>query len=181
MSFICIRMNDHFHINLRTYTPFKTEQGRGLGRLRHSWLATTWQGGHVGGKYNSIFSQRIYMKVEFSSQRREMLFFLTLTHHQHGRRDVTCTWFPLPSRPSMNVYISKLAYYRSPCALIHLISCTLLRQLLKQVLNGNRKFRGCTFSKVQWSIVAPENSSLRNYHSSALCFTLTHTFSRFMF
>ena len=181
MSFICIRMNDHFHINLRTYTPFKTEQGRGLGRLRHSWLATTCQGGHVGGQYNSIFSQRIYMKVEFCSHRREMLSSLTLTHHGHGRRDVTCTWFPLPSRPSMNVYTSKLAYYRSPCALIHLISYTLLRILLKQVLNGNRKFRGCTFSKVQRPIVAPENSSLRNCHSSALCFTLIHTFSCFMF
>ena len=24
-----------------------------------------------------------------------MLLFLTLTHHQHGRRDVTCTRFPL--------------------------------------------------------------------------------------
>ena len=57
--------------------------------------------------------------------------------------------FPLASRPSMNVYIWKLAYYKSPCALIHLISCTLLRQLFKKVFNGHRKFRGCTFSKVQ--------------------------------
>ena len=34
------------------------------------------------------------MKIGFSSQRREMLLFITLTHrqqfHQHGRRDVTC-------------------------------------------------------------------------------------------
>ena len=44
----------------------------------------------VGGQYNRIFSWRIYMKIGFSSQRREMLLFLTLTHHQHGRRDVTC-------------------------------------------------------------------------------------------
>ena len=30
------------------------------------------------------------MKIGFSSHRREMLLFLTLTHHQHGRRDVMC-------------------------------------------------------------------------------------------
>ena len=30
------------------------------------------------------------MKIGFSSQRREMLLFLTLTNHQHGRRDVMC-------------------------------------------------------------------------------------------
>ena len=38
----------------------------------YSWFATTRQGGHIGGRYN-----RIYMKIEFSSQRREMLLFLT--------------------------------------------------------------------------------------------------------
>ena len=43
----------------------------------------------VGGQYNTIFSRRIYMNIGFSSQRREMLLFLTLTHHQHGRHDVT--------------------------------------------------------------------------------------------
>ena len=42
------------------------------------------RGGHVGGKYDRIFSLRIYLKwsgemvkMEFSSQRREMLLFLT--------------------------------------------------------------------------------------------------------
>ena len=38
----------------------------------YSWFATTQQGGHVGGRYN-----RIYMKIEFGSQRREMLLFLS--------------------------------------------------------------------------------------------------------
>ena len=32
---------------------------------------------HVGGQYSSIFSRIIYMKIEFSPQRREMLLFLT--------------------------------------------------------------------------------------------------------
>ena len=41
-------------------------------RKRYSWFATTWQGGHVGGQYNRIFS-RIFMKMEFSTTRREML------------------------------------------------------------------------------------------------------------
>ena len=40
-------------------------------------LQTTLQGGHVGGQYNRIFSPIIYMKMEVSSQRREMLLFLT--------------------------------------------------------------------------------------------------------
>ena len=31
----------------------------------------------VCGQYNRIFSRRIYMKIAFSSQRREMLLFLT--------------------------------------------------------------------------------------------------------
>ena len=42
-----------------------------------SWFATTRQGGHVGGQYNIIFSRRIYIEIEFSSQRRKMLLFLT--------------------------------------------------------------------------------------------------------
>ena len=33
--------------------------------------------GHVGGQNKRIFPRRIYMKIEFSSQRREMLLFLT--------------------------------------------------------------------------------------------------------
>ena len=50
----------------------------GMGRRTDSWFATTWQGGQFGGQYNRIFSLRIYMKEEFSSQRREMLLFLTI-------------------------------------------------------------------------------------------------------
>ena len=43
----------------------------------NSWFATTWQGDHIGGQYNRIFSRRIYMKIEFRSQRRRMLLPLT--------------------------------------------------------------------------------------------------------
>ena len=43
----------------------------------YSWFATTWQGSHVGGQNKRIFPRRIYMKIEFSFQRREMLLFLT--------------------------------------------------------------------------------------------------------
>ena len=43
----------------------------------YSWFATTWQGGHVGGQNKRIFPWRICMKIVFSSQRREMLLFLT--------------------------------------------------------------------------------------------------------
>ena len=44
----------------------------------YSWFTTTWQGGHVGGQNNKIFSRRIYMKKEFSFQGREMLLFLII-------------------------------------------------------------------------------------------------------
>ena len=37
---------------------------------QYSWFATTWQGGHVGVQYNIFFSGRIYMKIEFTSQRK---------------------------------------------------------------------------------------------------------------
>ena len=46
----------------------------------NSLLATTWKGGHVGGVLvvnTIIFFGRIYVKIGFSSQRREMLLFLT--------------------------------------------------------------------------------------------------------
>ena len=44
----------------------------------NSWFTTVRQGRHVGGQYNRIFSRRIYLKMEFSSQKREMLlFFIT--------------------------------------------------------------------------------------------------------
>ena len=42
----------------------------------YSWFVTTWQGGHVEGQYNIILPRRIYVKIEFSTQRREMLLFL---------------------------------------------------------------------------------------------------------
>ena len=38
---------------------------------------------------NSVFSRRIYMKIGFSSQRKEILLFLTLTQHT-TTPDVTC-------------------------------------------------------------------------------------------
>ena len=43
----------------------------------NSWFATTWQGGHVGGQYKRNFSAKFASKLEFISQRREMLLFLT--------------------------------------------------------------------------------------------------------
>ena len=54
---------------------------------KYSWFVTTWQGGHVGGQYNRIFSRRIYMKTEFRVPEERNAFVLD---HQHGRRDVTC-------------------------------------------------------------------------------------------
>ena len=32
--------------------------------LSYSWFATMWQGGHIEGQYNRIFSRRIYMREE---------------------------------------------------------------------------------------------------------------------
>ena len=56
------------------FTPFNRMY---QATLSNSWFATTWQGGHVKGQYNRIFFWRIYLKIELSYQRREMLLFLT--------------------------------------------------------------------------------------------------------
>ena len=48
-----------------------------------------------------IFSRRIYMKIEFSSQKREML--LSLITDQHGRSDVTCKP-TIPNRPKIQMF-----------------------------------------------------------------------------
>ena len=41
--------------------------------ITYPWFATTWKGGHVGGQNKRIFRRRIYMKIEFSSQRRKTI------------------------------------------------------------------------------------------------------------
>ena len=58
------------------------------GKTHISYILGLQQGGHVGGQDNRFFSRRIYVKTEFSSQRSEMLLFLTT--NMHGSRDVTC-------------------------------------------------------------------------------------------
>ena len=44
-------------------------------RNKRSFPSPYWQGCHVGSPYNRFFSRRIYMKIEFSSLRMEMLLF----------------------------------------------------------------------------------------------------------
>ena len=56
----------------------------------YSWFATTWQGGHVGDQYNRFFTRIIYVKMVFSSQRREMVVFL-ITNIRVERTWV-CLW-----------------------------------------------------------------------------------------
>ena len=54
--------------------------------FHNSWFATTWQGGHVEGQNNRIFSRRIYMKIEFSSQIEERnAFVLDKLLHLRGQ------------------------------------------------------------------------------------------------
>ena len=54
--------------------------------FHNSWFATTWQGGHVEGQNNRIFSRRIYMKIEFSSQIEERnAFVLDQLLHLRGQ------------------------------------------------------------------------------------------------
>ena len=93
-----------FHVNkfvLKHYISIKSYRQKGwtLGQQvfenLYSWLATTWQGGHIGGVLEVItiecfFFWRIYTKIKFSSRRREKLLFLTLTQHQYGCCDVKC-------------------------------------------------------------------------------------------
>ena len=93
-----------FHVNkfvpkhyifIKSYRQKEWTLGQQVFKNLYTWLATTWQGGHIGGVLEVItiecfFFWRIYMKIGFSSRRREMLLFLTLTHHQYGCCDVKC-------------------------------------------------------------------------------------------
>ena len=76
-------------LNTRRAQPWWGER-RGEGRVKwahlrpqychsneYSWFGTTWHGGHDGRQYNKKSFQRIDMKMDFSSQRREVLLFLT--------------------------------------------------------------------------------------------------------
>ena len=89
------------------------------------------QGGHVGGQYNRIFSRRIYTKIEFSSQRREMHLFLTINmaavtsraNQQFGEEKKTACndiyAFPrseLKKKPSRNNSLSSFLMLRA-CAI----------------------------------------------------------------
>ena len=68
----------------------------------NSWFATTWQGGHVGGQNKRIFPRRIYMKIEFSSQRRVMLLFLTSNMAavtSRANQQYGCQWNVYPLTP----------------------------------------------------------------------------------
>ena len=63
-------------------TDFVVKEMEGSFGGSHEWCLIrqailTWQDSDVRGRYKQFFSQRIYMKIEFSSQRREMLLFLT--------------------------------------------------------------------------------------------------------
>ena len=84
-------------LNTRRAQPWWGER-RGEGRVKwahlrpqychsneYSWFGTTWHGGHDGGQYNKKLFQRIDMKMDFSSQRREVL--LVLTTNISSRRD----------------------------------------------------------------------------------------------
>ena len=90
---------------------------RGLLRLpQHSWFTTTWQGGHIGGQYNIIFSRRIFMKPEISSQRREMLLLLTtnvVAATSHANQQYPIVLLVINNRRiplfSLKVYVSRLA------------------------------------------------------------------------
>ena len=88
-----------FHVNkfvskryifIKSYRQKEWTLAQQVFKNLYSRLLTRWQGSHVGGHYNRIFSGRYYMKIGFSSQRREMLLFLTLTNHQYGCHDVKC-------------------------------------------------------------------------------------------
>ena len=56
------------------------------------------QDGHVGGQNRRIFSRRIYLKIEFSFQKRQVKkkkkegrnALVLIPQHHDGRRDVTC-------------------------------------------------------------------------------------------
>ena len=100
---------------------------------QNSWFATTWQGGHVGGQNKRIFPRRIYMKIEFSSQRREMLLFLT-----PNMAAVTSRANQQFREISVIVYLTSRVY-------IFAVWAALQKVLLRTNFNCKKKI-GCSFS-----------------------------------
>ena len=96
--------------------------------LRYSWFATTWQGGHVGCQNKRIFPRRIYMKIEFSSQRREMLLFLTTNMAAvTSRANQQLKYGVLrPSWPGLSSILLSLSLGRRKGNLKHVIICIVL-------------------------------------------------------
>ena len=95
----------------------------------HSWIATTWQGGHVGGQYNTLHSKIIiYIKKELTSQWRVILF------------SWPSTWPPWHHRQTSNACSHcspqlALAYWVQCSALLNCIihvQCTCNKQLFHE-------------------------------------------------
>ena len=85
--FICIYIGMEYFWGLNVTYDFMSRHF--LAKLRYSWFATTWQGGHVRCQYLRIFSRRIFTwrwsSVYLTKERN--VFVLD---HQHGDHDVTC-------------------------------------------------------------------------------------------
>ena len=73
--FICEIFGEMFYLNLGSliWSPLRGSNMTAV----NSWFCNHVTGQPCKGQYNRIFSRRIYMKMEFSFQRREMLSFLT--------------------------------------------------------------------------------------------------------
>ena len=70
---LCVSLTNNLQTIQSKINFFWVSMQRYLKMTPSSWFETTWQGCHVGGQYNRIFSRRIYMKIEFSSQTRGKL------------------------------------------------------------------------------------------------------------
>ena len=130
-------------------------------------LATTWQGGHVGGQNNRIFFQRIiYMKIGLSSQRREMFLFLTTKHTAMikvfksvgvSRKSSFC-----PTKTGLHTLYYSLVYsYFQYCILVwgltyptHLRRLVLLQKRNVRIIskNGSSMLTLIHYLRVLWSL-----------------------------
>ena len=80
------------YIFIKSYRQKEWTLGQQVFKNLYSWLATTWQGGHIGGVSEVITIECFFEEFTWKwglVPAGEKLF-LTLTHHQYGCCDIKC-------------------------------------------------------------------------------------------
>ena len=100
------------YIFIKSYRQKEWTLGQQVFKNLHSWLAITWQGGHIRGVLEVITIACFFYEFTWKwglVPTGEKLF-LTLTHHQYGCRDIKCKPAIVIHFNLLQVYLSELPF-----------------------------------------------------------------------